>query len=175
MATHWELKPSTTLVVHVGAMPPLWDLDHLLGRQRMHSKLRSRRGLRLLGHVLALSYQRVLGHRVFLPEPCRQWLYRRAPAVLGRKEEVPHRLQFLLRAEQGNPLLLLILGHLSRGKHTLQMTTTMEKDMTLTRKVWQQQGMSRRVLPIMSRIWTTAGLMRQVRLGLEHTNHRQSP
>ena len=120
MTTHWELRPSTTLVAQVGAMPPLWDLDLLLGLQRMHIKLRSLRGLRLLGHLLALAHQRILGHRVFLPEPCRQWLYRRAPAVLGRKEEVPHRLQFLLRAEQGTPLFLLILGHLSRGKHTLQ-------------------------------------------------------
>lgn len=159
MTTHWKLRPSTTLVAQVGAMSPL----------------RSRRGLRLLGHLLALARQRILGHRVFLPEPCRQWLYRRAQAVLGRKEEVPHRLQFLLRAEQGTPLLLLILGHLSRGKHTLQMTTTMAKDMTLTRKGWQQQGMSRRMSPIMSPTWTTAGLMKQVRLGLEHTNHRQSP
>ena len=178
MATHWAWKPSTRLVVHVGGiggMPSLWDLDHLLGLQRMRSKLHSRRRLRLLGHLLALLHQRILGHRVFLPEPCRQWLFRRAPAVLGPKEEeVTHLLQFLLLAEQGTPLLLLTLGRLSRGKQTLQMTTTMAKNMTLTRKEWERQGTSRRMLPILSPIWTTAGLMKQVRLGLEHTNHRQS-
>ena len=59
MASNWEWKPFTRLVV--GAMP--WDLAHLCKE----------------------CFHQVLIHQVCLPEPCQQQLYRHAVTVSIRK------------------------------------------------------------------------------------------